>query len=82
MEERITKRVLEEAKYMLSSKSTVRKTAQEFSTSKSTVHNDLRKRLCKIDANLATEISQILKAHDDIKHIRGGEATKEKYKKH
>ncbi len=77
----IKKRVLQEAKYVLDTKDTIRKTAEVFSVSKSTVHMDLKNRLEKIDKNLANRINKIFKKHDEIKHIRGGEATKIKYKR-
>lgn len=81
MDEIIKKRVLEEAQHVLNTKDTVRKTAKIFSLSKSTVHYDLNKRLKNIDKTLAQEIDRIFKNHDEIKHIRGGEATKEKYRR-
>lgn len=81
MNEFIKKRVLEEANYILDTKNTIRKTAEVFSISKSTVHMDLNKRLKKIDQDLAKEINKIFKNHDKTKHIRGGEATKIKYKR-
>ena len=81
MNEFIKKRVLEEANYILDTKNTIRKTAEVFSISKSTVHMDLNKRLKKIDQDLVKEINKIFKNHDETKHIRGGEATKIKYKR-
>ena len=77
----IKKRVLEEAEYMLKTKQTVREIAKIFKVSKSTVHKDLHERLIKIDSLLSEEIKKILKYHIDIRHIRGGESTKRKYKK-
>ena len=59
--------------------STVRDVAEVFGVSKSTVHNDIRKRLIDIDKRLYKKVSNILKYHTDIKHIRGGESTKRKY---
>ncbi len=79
--EKIKKRVLEEAKYMIETKQTVREIAKTFKVSKSTVHKDLHERLTKIDTYLSDEVEKILKHHIDIRHIRGGESTKKKYKK-
>lgn len=79
--EKIKKRVLEEAKYMIETKQTVREIAKTFKVSKSTVHKDLHERLIKIDTYLSDEVEKILKHHIDIRHIRGGESTKKKYKK-
>ncbi len=81
MKEDINKRVIEEAKHVIDTKDTIRKTAEKFNVSKSTVHNDLSKRLERIDKNIAESINEIFKNHDKDKHIRGGQSTKEKYKK-
>ena len=77
----INKRVIEEANYILKTGDTIRKTAKEFCVSKSTVHKDLHERLLKIDKKLYGDVDKILKYHTDIRHIRGGEATKKKYQK-
>ena len=77
----INKRVLEEAKHILQTGDTIRSTAKVFCVSKSTVHKDLHERLIKIDNNLYEDVDKILKYHTDIRHIRGGEATKKKYQK-
>ena len=77
----ITKRVIDEANYMIDTKKTIREIAKVFNISKSTVHKDLHERLLDIDSKLYKEIDSILKYHMDIRHIRGGESTKKKYKK-
>lgn len=77
----IIKRVRDEANYMLDTKKTIREIAKIFNVSKSTVHKDLHERLLDIDYKLYEEIDSILKYHIDIRHIRGGESTKKKYKK-
>ena len=77
----ITKRVIDEANYMIDTKKTIREIAKVFNISKSTVHKDLHERLFDIDSKLYKEIDSILKYHMDIRHIRGGESTKKKYKK-
>jgi putative DeoR family transcriptional regulator (stage III sporulation protein D) len=77
----ISKRVIDEAKYMLETKQTIREIAKIFKVSKSTVHKDLHDRLIEIDNTLYVKINDILKYHIDIRHIRGGESTKKKYKK-
>ena len=77
----IKSRVLNEANYMIDTKKTIREIAKVFKVSKSTVHKDLHERLIEIDNNLYLEIDRILKYHIDIRHIRGGESTKKKYKK-
>lgn len=77
----IIKRVINEANYMLKTKDTIREIAKVFNVSKSTVHKDLHERLLDIDYKLFQQIDSILKYHIDIRHIRGGESTKKKYKK-
>lgn len=77
----ISKRVLEEAEYMLKTKETIREIAKKFRVSKSTVHKDLQERLENLNKNLFKEIKKILKYHINVRHIRGGESTKKKYQK-
>lgn len=81
MNKDIKKRVLSEANHILNTKETIRKTADRFNVSKSTVHTDLSERLSEIDKNLKKEIDDIFLYHDKVKHIRGGEVTKQKYKR-
>ena len=76
---KIRTRVLEEATYMVETEETVREIASKFGVSKSTVHKDLHERLKFIDKDLYDKVDQILKYHIDIRHIRGGESTKNKY---
>ncbi len=75
----IYSRVLEEADYIIATNKTLRETSSVFLVSKSTVHKDMNDRLREIDYNLYEKVSSILKYHIDIKHIRGGEATKRKF---
>lgn len=77
----ISKRVLEEAEYMLETKETIRQIAKKFRVSKSTVHKDMQERLENLNKNLFKEIKKILKYHINVRHIRGGESTKKKYQK-
>ena len=77
----ISKRVLDEAVYMIDTKKTIREIAQVFNVSKSTVHIDLNKRLKYINSNTYNEVKKILNYHLNIRHIRGGESTRKKYEK-
>ncbi len=77
----ISRRVIDEAKYMLETKKTIREIAKVFKVSKSTVHKDLHDRLVEINYTLYKSIKDILIYHINIRHIRGGESTKKKYKK-
>lgn len=77
----IEERVINIAHYIIESKDTVRGAAKKFLVSKSTVHMDLTNRLEKINPELALEVRKILDENKAERHIRGGLATKLKYKK-
>ena len=79
--EQIEQRVIEEAKYIIDSKQTVRQTAEVFKVSKSTVHKDVAIRLKYIDLKLYDEVKQVLKTNGDEKYRRGGKATKDLWKR-
>ena len=79
MSDYIKKRVLEESLYIINTDDTIREVAKKFNVSKSTVHKDLTDRLKEIDNEVYIKVSNILKYHLDIRHIRGGESTKRKY---
>ncbi len=64
----------------METRKTVRTIAKEFGVSKSTVHKDLTERLPEINPDLANEVKEVLNYHKSIRHIRGGEATRKKYK--
>ena len=72
-------RVLEIGRYIKDSGATVRKTAVIFGISKSTVHKDVSERLKNISPSLYAEVKEILERNKAQRHIRGGQATKEKY---
>jgi len=77
----IYERCLTLAKFIIENKATVRCAAKEFGVSKSTVHKDISERLIKINPHLAKKIREILDENKAERHIRGGLATKKKYKK-
>ena len=81
MNKNIINRVLRESEYIIKSKKTVRETAKIFNVSKSTVHKDMQERLKEIDYSLYKKINLIFKNHIEIRHINGGEATRQKYLK-
>lgn len=80
MKEYIEERVTLIADYVLDSGATVRQAAKKFGTSKSTVHKDLTERLCMISPSTAKEVAKVLKKNKEERHIRGGNATRLKYK--
>lgn len=67
-------------KYILDNKSTVRSCAKVFGISKSTVHKDVTDRLKKTNPQLYKAVKEILDINKKERHIRGGLATKQKYK--
>lgn len=81
MNSKIHTRVCEEAVHIINTKDTIRKTAQKFHVSKSTVHKDLNERLYNIDIKLYNKINEILEEHIKTRHIKGGESTRLKYLK-
>lgn len=75
----IEKRAKLFANYIIENKATVRATAKEFCTSKSTVHKDVAERLEKFNPSLAEEAKKVLEVNKSERHLRGGMATKLKY---
>ena len=80
MKKEIIERTLIESEYMLSTNKTIREIAKEFKVSKSTVHKDLSSRLKNINKEKYKLISSIINEHLNTRHLKGGEATKKKYK--
>ena len=80
MKEYIRKRVLDICNHIMETKQTVRQTAAVFGVSKSTVHKDMIERLPDINKRLAAKVKNILELNKAERHIRGGEATRKKYK--
>ena len=80
MNDTIDQRACELAVYMIETGATVRAAASHFHISKSTVHKDLSQRLPKYNQLLFAEVRKILDQNKQERHIRGGIATKRKYK--
>ncbi len=74
-------RVRKEALYIVQSKKTLREVAKVFGISKSTIHKDMKKKLKKISPELFRQVRNVLEEHLEIRHIKGGETTKQKYLK-
>ena len=79
MNKKIISRVIEEANYIIDSNKTIRELYIIFGVSKSTVHKDMREKLLLLDSTLYQKVSSVLEYHTYIKHIRGGQATKDKF---
>ena len=80
MRTNIEERTCELAQYIIEKRSTVRAAASCFGISKSTVHKDLTERLKHIDLNLYTQVKEVLEQNKAERHLRGGMATRRKYK--
>ena len=68
------------AVYMIETGSTVRAAAKQFGISKSTVHKDLSQRLPNYDSLLYRQVRSILDKNRQERHLRGGMATRRKYR--
>jgi putative DeoR family transcriptional regulator (stage III sporulation protein D) len=79
MQNYIRKRAVMLAQHILETTDTVRQTAEIFGISKSTVHKDVSERLPRIDKELAEKVKEVLEKNKAERHIRGGEATKQRY---
>ena len=67
--------------YIIENGATVRSTANKFGVSKSTVHKDVSERLAHISPALFAEAKSVLEQNKRERHLRGGEATKQKYER-
>ncbi len=67
------------ARYIIKNEATVRQTAASSGISKSTVHKDVTEKLKEINPGLYTDVKCVLEKNRKERHIRGGEATKNKY---
>ena len=76
MEERAQRLAL----YMIEEKATVRAAAKRFGISKSTVHKDIQERLPTFNRTLYLQAKQVLEENKAQRHIRGGDATRRKYR--
>jgi len=75
----IEERAIAVAHFIIENNATVRQAAKKFGISKSSVHVDLTTRLESIDPCLSREVRKVLDVNKAERHIRGGQATKEKY---
>lgn len=66
--------------YIIETGATVRATAKVFKISKSTVHKDVTERLYYINRQMYHQVKNVLEKNKSERHIRGGMATRRKYK--
>lgn len=67
------------ARYIIENNATIRQTAKHFNYSKSLVHADVSKKLKHINFDLYVSVKRVLDNNFKERHIRGGNATKDKY---
>jgi putative DeoR family transcriptional regulator (stage III sporulation protein D) len=80
MRETVLDRAVVLGEYILDTGATVRATAKRFHISKSTVHKDVSERLQTVDPQLYGQVRNVLEVNKAQRHIRGGQATRRKYK--
>ena len=78
--ENIDERACDLGNFIIENKTTVRETAKKFGISKSTVHKDLTERLYYANKPLYFKVKELLEFNKSQRHIRGGMATRKKYK--
>ncbi len=80
MNDDVFKRAIDLGEYIVQNNSTVRAAAKKFGVSKSTVHKDVTVRLKMVDSHLAKDVRKVLEINKATRHIRGGIATRNKYR--
>ena len=80
MTDTIEERACALAVYIIENHATVRSAASRFGISKSTVHKDLQQRLPQCNRNLYLQVRQVLDLNKQERHIRGGLATRKKFR--
>ncbi len=80
MKNSMEQRACDLAAYLIAHQATVRAAARAFGISKSTVHKDVKERLRLVDADLYAQAMQVLRHNKAVRHLRGGEATRQKYR--
>lgn len=80
MREDVQRRVLKAADYVLETGATVRACAAKIGVSKTTIHKDMRERLPKLDDQMSRKVDAVFKKNLQERHLRGGEATRRKYR--
>ena len=81
MRENMEERAERLALYIIENRTTVRAAAQKFGISKSTVHKDISERLPQFNRPLYLQVKDVLEQNKAERHIRGGIATREKYRR-
>ena len=80
MKGNIEERACALAQYIIENRTTVRDAARKFGISKSTVHKDISERLPQFNRTLYAQVKEVLEVNKAQRHIRGGIATRRKYR--
>lgn len=80
MQSSLEERACDLAVYIIENRATVRAAAKQFGVSKSTVHKDLTERLPHVNPGLFRQVRVLLDLNKAERHIRGGLATRRKYR--
>ena len=80
MKGNIEERAVMLAQYIIENQATVRSAAGKFGVSKSTVHKDISERLPLYNRSLYLQVKKVLDVNKAQRHIRGGIATRKKYR--
>ena len=80
MRQEIRDRCVLLGQYIVRTGATVRQTAERFGMSKSSVHKDMHERLRAVHPGLYAEVKDILDYHHAVRHLRGGAATRQRWK--
>ena len=76
----VEERAIELGEYIIENNATVRAAAGTFHISKSTEHKDVSDRLKTVNPQLYDRVREVLEVNKAQRHIRGGIATREKYR--
>lgn len=80
MHESIQERCVRIGQYIADTGATVRAAAKRFGVSKSSVHKDMDERLPRLNETLAAQVKAVMRYNKSVRHLRGGEATRRKYR--
>lgn len=81
MRHQIQTRCIMLARHIIETGDTVRQTAKRFGLSKSSVHKDIHDRLRLLHPGLFEEVQAVMNFHHQVRHLRGGEATKARWER-
>ncbi|MDD3335867.1 MAG: sporulation transcriptional regulator SpoIIID [Eubacteriales bacterium] len=80
MRQQVEQRCVAIGQYIADTGATVRAAAKHFGVSKSSVHKDMDERLPRLSELLYAQIREVLRYNKSVRHLRGGEATRQKYR--